>query len=201
MAKALSVEKFQLRVIESINAFKYRWKNNPMGLWQDLTNMVYIIESAQLGCSMMGGDLMEHITRSEWLLFVLYTSESLSPLQIQKSLFLLSKDVSGISEKAFYQFEPYDYGPFDSDIYTESDRFEEEGLVSIDNPKERGMRRYRITKKGSEYIEPKINKLEPDDRKVLDDTVAFVKGQSFSSLVHSIYKRFPEFKENSVFSS
>src|SRR5439155_6656754 len=53
--------------------------------------------------------------RSAWVLLALLAAEghSLTPVQLQKCLFLLGsrrpKDVG----RDFYHFRPYDYGPFD----------------------------------------------------------------------------------------
>jgi hypothetical protein len=56
---------------------------------------------------------------------------SLTPVQIQKLLFLLDKRAAAKLGGPFFNFEPYHYGPFDREIYDQLDAFAQNGLIEI----------------------------------------------------------------------
>ena len=63
------------------------------------------------------------MTPKDWTLLVLASAGGpLSPVQLQKTLFLIDRNLSraqrGVTR--FYNFRAYDYGPFDSAIYTDA---------------------------------------------------------------------------------
>ena len=61
--------------------------------------------------------------RRDWNLLVLAAAggDALTPVQLQKSLFLLGRTLPDtIIGEQFYRFEPYNYGPFDSSVYTDA---------------------------------------------------------------------------------
>jgi len=82
-----------------------------------------------------------------WVLLALLAAKdhSLTPVQLQKSLFLLGKRRPHDIGKAFYHFRPYDYGPFDVAVYTDTDQLVEEGLVTVDRRMGRSLRRFELT--------------------------------------------------------
>ena len=72
--------------------------------------------------------------KRDWLLLALAAAKTkgLTPVQIQKSLFLFGENMSGIGGSRFYKFVPYNYGPFDKRIYSDAEALETEGLVVIE---------------------------------------------------------------------
>src|SRR6266568_3645095 len=89
--------------------------------------------------------------RQTWLLIALdfAGSRALSPAQLQKSLFLLGRELPeklGTSE--FYSFRPYNYGPFCKQIYEDAEWFAEKGFVSISQTFGRQYSEYAITPQG-----------------------------------------------------
>ena len=88
--------------------------------------------------------------RHDWVLATLAATgdEPLTPVQLQKSLFLLAQGRPKVVGKGFYQFRPYSYGPFDSSVYHDAEALAEEGLVTISRPN-LGTRQYRITTAGT----------------------------------------------------
>ena len=73
------------------------------------------------------------MTRQDWLLLVLAADgKTFSPLQLQKSLFLVGYDLAKLVGSDFYTFRPFDYGPFDATVYRDG-RPEQaaQGLVTI----------------------------------------------------------------------
>ena len=124
-----------------------------------------------------------------------------TPVQIQKLLFLLDRNVSEETNGPHFSFEPYHYGPFDSEVYLELDGLEDKGLIRIFREGIHEQRRYQLTddgnKKGSESLET----LPEHIQQYISEVVEFVRSCTFTELVSSIYKAYPEMKVNSVFAA
>ena len=76
------------------------------------------------------------MNRKDYLLLVVAAAGStpLTPVQLQKSLFLVKENLPEIPVP-FYEFEPYDYGPFDVEVYSDADSLASEGLLlSVRSP-------------------------------------------------------------------
>ena len=139
--------------------------------------------------------------KKDWILLALNCSEdkTLSPLQLQKSLFLLSQMYPDEFSNNFYNFVPYHYGPFCLQIYEDVDFLKSKDLISIKVDTIRRWKTYSITDKGLNYIDNLRKKIEPEVYNYLSKIIKWIKSQSFSQLMSSIYKQFPKFKVNSVF--
>ena len=139
----------------------------------------------------------------DWILLVIAAapSKQLQPVHLQKSLFLLGRRLSGkqLQVEEFYQFEPYDYGPFCSQVYSDADQLRDEGLVHIDQPTSLSFRLYSVTEQGGERANTLRKALDQDVRNYLDRLVSWTSSLSFKRLVSAIYHEFPDMKVNSVF--
>ena len=63
------------------------------------------------------------MTRKELILSLLAASEGrpYTPVQLQKAVFLVTQNVPDIIDQGpTFTFVPYDYGPFDSEVYAEA---------------------------------------------------------------------------------
>ena len=93
----------------------------------------------------------------DWTLLVIASADSkpLEPVQLQKSLFLLSRNLrpKQLGTKDFYNFEAYDYGPFCKEVYSDADLLSEQGLVTITTPPGGRYRSYRTTDEGVKKAE------------------------------------------------
>lgn len=139
--------------------------------------------------------------KKDWTLLALNCSEdkTLSPLQLQKSLFLLGHMYSDAVSNNFYNFVPYHYGPFCLKIYEDLDFLKLKDLISINVDTIRRWKTYSITDKGLNYVDNLKKQIKPEVYNYILEIVKWVKSRSFSQLLSSIYKQFPEFKVNSVF--
>lgn len=139
------------------------------------------------------------MTRTEWLILALNAAEggALTPVQLQKSLFLVGKLLGAEKDAGFYEFTPYDYGPFDRSVYDDAEELEASGLAKIDCRPGRRWREYSITLLGMEQAE-KIE-IDPDVRAKIKKIVMWTRERTFAELVTAIYQNFPEMKVNSVF--
>lgn len=141
------------------------------------------------------------ITKKDWTLLTISCAEGdyISPAQLQKSLFLLSKMKPQAVNTDYYNFIPYNYGPFSQEIYSDIDELVNEGLVITGHPEGERWLGYAITSKGSEYARSLREKATDEDYNYLYRVVNWARNVSFQELIRTIYHRFPEFKANSVF--
>ena len=141
------------------------------------------------------------LTRQDWLLLALSKSPGggMSPVQIQKALFLFSQEVGGSIGPEFYSFEPYDYGPFDAAIYVDLRRMMTVGHVRGEWSLGRDWKNYTTTKSGRNAARVLENDADARLTEFLGRIVVWVKGRSFSDLLRSVYAAHPDFAVNSVF--
>jgi hypothetical protein len=125
----------------------------------------------------------------------------LQPVQLQKSVFLICQNLSApqLGIDRLYEFEPYDYGPFCSEVYRDADKLESEGLVTITRPPESDFKLYRATGDGVERAQELGRPLSPEVRDYVKKAVGFTQGLSFNQLVSAIYRAYPNMRLNSVF--
>ena len=98
-----------------------------------------------------------------------------------------------------FKFEPYDYGPFDKQVYLELNKLRDDGLVEIFEANRYGTRIYRLTNEGRLIGEEARCKLPEAVHKYICQVVKLIRSLSFAELVSTIYKACPEMKVNSVF--
>jgi uncharacterized protein YwgA len=139
------------------------------------------------------------VERKHWVLLALAAGapNGFTPIQLQKSVFLIGKDLK--LRKTFYSFSPYDYGPFTPEIYADAEELEVEGLVNISFLRFSGWREYSATQEGLEKANEILEENPPELRPRLNSVVADVLGKSFRDLVTDVYERFPDYSVNSVF--
>jgi len=125
--------------------------------------------------------------------------QGLSPIQLQKSLFLVARSgLDGIPDP-FYSFQPYNYGPFDSAVYRDVSQLIEEGLVHDTRPPGQGWPQFTITSRGSSYVDEVKSQVSQSLSSHIEAVVDWVEPLSFTALLRAIYAAFPEYRENSVF--
>lgn len=140
--------------------------------------------------------------KEDWTLLVVAAAggKKLSPVQLQKSLFLVSKTLKAKQRKAspFYRFRAYDYGPFCSQVYSDAEALAAAGLLSI-TCEEFSYRHYAATDEGLKKAHELRGELDPGVTAYLDNLVSWVRSLSFAQLVQEIYKMYPDMKANSIF--
>jgi hypothetical protein len=139
--------------------------------------------------------------REDWNLLVLASAEGqpLSPVQLQKALFLVSRNLPPeVLGGPLYDFVPYNYGPFDGQVYDDARRLADEQFAQV-SKSPRGWTQYAATPEGVERARIISETLKPDVVEYMATLVRWVRAQSFPSLVRTIYDRYPEMRANSVF--
>ncbi len=142
--------------------------------------------------------------RRDWPLMVLLCANDyrLQPVQLQKSLFLVDRLAAPKTGGGrLYDFKPYNYGPFDHQVYADLDSATGDSLVERVQSNAYPGHDFKLTPNGIRRAENALALLPKDKRQVLKNIVQWVNSLSFRELIGAIYKRFPEFRENSVFYS
>lgn len=131
------------------------------------------------------------------LLVVHAAGEVMSPVQLQKAVFLVCEAKSGL--KSTYSFEPFHYGPFDIQVYNDADQLHEEGLVRRIPSSAGSWTDTLITPEGAKRVMELRATLPETTVAKLDRLLKIIQGLSFEELVGAVYKAFPEYKKNSLF--
>lgn len=142
------------------------------------------------------------LKKKDWTLLAISAvdGEPLTPVQLQKSLFLLGEKKAVDVGKGFYDFEPYDYGPFDVTVYKDAEQLEREGLVRIDREEPgRSWAEYAPTRNGLQHAKELRKQAPTGAVRYLKTAVEWTQSLTFQQLVSAIYEAFPEQQENSVF--
>lgn len=124
---------------------------------------------------------------------------SFTPVQVQKIFFLIDRNLPASIGGQKFNFQPYDYGPFDPDVYRELETLERQGLVRIDQLIGGGKRVYSLTPNGYKVGVEILGGLQPQVSQYIRELTSWIVSQSFSTLVGTIYRLYPDMKVNSVF--
>jgi hypothetical protein len=138
--------------------------------------------------------------RADWTMLAISfaTGDGLSPVQLQKVLFLLGKELPNEVGRDFYEFIPYNYGPFDRSVYDDARALASQGLASK-NDSSQGFWSYSATPAGLDHADKVKRSASQKAVSYLEKIVPWAQSRSFASLVRAIYQKYPEYRENSVF--
>ena len=124
---------------------------------------------------------------------------SFSPVQLQKAVFLVDQNLPQLFDAGSrFNFAPYDYGPFDREVYAESGALELAALVSSGRGAN-GYVEYAVTDAGLARATALKATMDHVTRDYIERVVAWVRSLSFAKLVKSIYEAYPAMRANSVF--
>jgi hypothetical protein len=140
------------------------------------------------------------MTRSEMLLAGLAAAgenASLTPVQVQKLFFLLDREASVLLDGPHFNFQPYDYGPFDSAVYNGIEELARRDLARVQSTGR--YRVYGLSQSGFQEGVRLLNAVPENARAYIISVATWVRQLSFEQLVASIYNRYPEMKVKSVF--
>lgn len=143
---------------------------------------------------------MQRLERKHWLLLVVHAAgqKGLTPVRLQKSLFLLGRAFAKDLGSSFYKFVPYNYGPFDVTIYTDAQSLQKDGTIEIRRDARRWPE-YYVTPSGAQLADKLRQKVPAKITKYLESVVQWTQSQTFPELVRAIYEAYPKFREHSVF--
>ena len=122
-----------------------------------------------------------------------------TPVQVQKLLFLVDRNLASLIGGPRFNFEPYHYGPFDLEVYSTLGELERQGLVEITQSRSGNWREYRLTPEGQAQAKDVLRRWDERAQEYLERASSFVRSLSFADLVSAIYKAYPEMRARSVF--
>jgi uncharacterized protein YwgA len=126
-------------------------------------------------------------------------TEPLDRLRMQKGVFLLVQRGFGEWREAF-NFVPYDWGPYSSDVASTVSRLLDEGLLEKRTLPNRRYAAYQTTPRGEAVAQKLLQDTKPQVRDFIKDTRRYVNTRSFSRLLRDVYGLYPEYAVNSRFS-
>lgn len=119
------------------------------------------------------------------------------PVQVQKLLFLIDRSIADQIGGPFFDFQPYNYGPFDKGVYEVLEELAGDGLVEI--VRENTWNDYQLTPAGQSGGDHLLRQLHAPVRDYIVTLSNFVRGLSFTQLVTAIYRAYPDMRANSIF--
>jgi hypothetical protein len=140
------------------------------------------------------------MTRSEILLAGLAAggeNATYTPVQVQKLFFLLDREAAAVLDGPHFDFQPYDYGPFDRDVYVGLENLSREDLAVVHNTGR--YRLYQLSREGYQRGSDILDELPGNAQDYIVSLADWVQRLSFQQLVAAIYNRYPEMKAKSVF--
>lgn len=142
------------------------------------------------------------MNRRDLILGILAASQgrSFTPVQLQKAAFLISTNMpQAVTEGPGFNFVPYDYGPFDKDVYSEAINLSVVGDAVVAPSAQGRWNTYAASAQGLHRGQQILTQLPLAQSKYISDVAQWVLAQSFGSLVKSIYSAYPAMKQNSIF--
>ena len=136
--------------------------------------------------------------RTDLLLKIIAAAEGakVTPVQLQKVAFYVAMEFPTRLPKDYYIFRKYDYGPFSAKVYTDAEKLEQCGYISISLNQGGGWREYAATVQG---MKVDLTGIPSDVSEFIVDKVHWAQGLTFQQLVRAVYMEYPEFREKSVF--
>jgi len=143
-----------------------------------------------------------NMSREDLVLAILASASgrSYSPAQLQKTAFLITTNLPNVvNEGPGFHFVPYDYGPFDKNVYIAATALQARGDAEIvPSPWGRWVN-YAASNAGIERGQELLKGLPDNVRAYIASVSSWALSQSFSSLVKAIYDAYPAMRANSIF--
>jgi hypothetical protein len=137
----------------------------------------------------------------DWTLLAISAADAkgLTPVQLQKVLFLLGREMEHELGGSFYKFRPYHYGPFDRAVYDDAEKLSNQEAIDVSQRVGENWNRYVISDEGRKQAEFVKKRASNGAVEYLERVVDWALRQSFPQLVNAIYTKYPDMKVNSVF--
>lgn len=136
----------------------------------------------------------------DWLVLLFdRAGEPLDRVRVQKSMFLFAeRSKAPAGEK--YEFRPYHYGPFSSQIYRDLDQLVAEGRLRLETDHDgSGSPRYSLTGTGRRTVDELRPRAAAERLELLGSLRDWVTARSFGALLNDVYRLYPQYAVNSVF--
>ncbi len=121
----------------------------------------------------------------------------LDPIRLMKGCFLVSQ-IGRDEWRGLFDFEPYDYGPFDTSVYRTRDELLANGFLESREAGRYGQ--YVVTDLGKDHLHELVQRGEATaaDAEWFRSIGRWVTSKSFSELLREIYDHFPNYATRSI---
>ncbi|WP_428939675.1 hypothetical protein [Fontivita pretiosa] len=139
--------------------------------------------------------------RRDWTLVAIAAAPDhcLTPVQLQKSLFIFGDRLPQLVGEKYYRFRPYNYGPFSAEVYHDAEELAADGLLSIESVPGQRWPQYCATAAGIECARIASAAMPAEVHQYLKELVGWAKSLRFRDLLEAVYSTYPEYAVNSVF--
>lgn len=120
-----------------------------------------------------------------------------APVDVQKMFFLLDREASAFHGGPKFNFDPYDFGPFDKQVYEELEALKASDLIEITSNGRH--KEFALTPTGKREAEGILQRFDAKLTDYMARLGHWVLDNDFSTIVSEIYKKYPEMKAKSVF--
>jgi uncharacterized protein YwgA len=145
------------------------------------------------------------VTKRDWLtLFIALEGapDGLDPVRIQKGMFLFAMEAE-VPAREKYGFKAYDYGPMSAAIYSDLDALVRSGVAIREDVEGKRWSRFRATDVGHNAGTRAIVQAQLGGQLAAAQALHAIKRRvaslPFDELLRSVYAKYPEYAENSVF--
>ena len=118
------------------------------------------------------------------------------PVRMQKLLFLIDVEIPDLIGGPFFDFQPYNFGPFDIQVYFELEELTASSRVHTDRTWRYD--RYRLTDAGLVMGNTVLRELPETARRFVDRACQWMLAVSFDDLLSAIYRRYPDMGVRSI---
>lgn len=136
------------------------------------------------------------LTKSDWILVIL-KKKPLDRIHIMKTLFLIWHR-SKRKIRGYFCFEPYLYGPYSLEVYSELRSLLADGLAIQPPHPVQEWTNYYLTGKGRMRANKVIEKFDPKIVSFIENIVEEISHLTFFELLQKVYSEAPDFAANSV---
>lgn len=119
-----------------------------------------------------------------------------SPIQIQKLLFIIDREIPEHVNGPHFNFKPFDYGPFDKKVYMVLEKLEGRNYIVIGRSGRYPV--YALTEYGMEAGTDVLMALPNPVLKFMVQVSSWVRNTSFRTLLRKIYLWYPDMVVNNV---
>lgn len=113
--------------------------------------------------------------------------KAFNPVHVQKLFFVLDERGEGpfLAGQRF-NFQPYDYGPYDRTVYQVIESLRDQGLAKV-NEDASGIRKFPLTPEGQEKGDVVLASLDEKSREFIVRVSNWIRSQDFTDLLSVIY--------------
>lgn len=122
----------------------------------------------------------------------------LDHIRLQKALFLISKRGPERWRDA-YEYVPYDWGPYSSELLSDVNRLRLHGLMRVRPVDRSRYGTYTLTDRGEAVADDLWGHLSSDEQRFMVRVRSYVTSQSFNKLLREVYAAYPEYASKSRF--